>query len=580
MKQTFSWMKYIVCTLILLGSVVTTQAQENPKYVCDTDANRTIDLGIDVMGMVLTRDGGYWDQVNPADTSIVIAHDVDNIFVLTGKPVGEYAFKYIATNNVCLPQGSEVPLARIIILETAKDFSHVVYSCTGENLVLDLATIVPPGLAGTTFSNTSAGSLTGSVLTIGDYTGTLTVSYRMDYVGGKCNDDATITIEVIRDDANPSLTIESLTYCQETAPQSINLSNLSGMTAYDNARWILSASSTATDVTLVGNVATFGATPPAAGVYTFSYAWDGTATGCYPAGSADFIVTISAAGLTLPTNPTDAICKTDNPNRVYNLTLEGLGMSLPLSAGRWEQVSVPEGQYLEIDVADGLFELADVVATGNFVYKFIAAEVADICGLTGETTLTLTVGDVGGSSSYDGRVQLCALDLASKPGSFTLSDYIMGIPAGVTWTGPAGVTITGDQVLYSDLANLGNGTHKFVFTYNSAGCSGTGEGALYVTITNDLDLSENISLSFCRPDMPKEINMNQVIGADLEGTWAITVNDIDKPASLTDGIFSETAVVGDGAKVYELVFTPTPGASECTVPGTITVTIKVDDDKF
>lgn len=583
------WIKYLMSFLLLFGAMGWANAQENPKYVCDVNANTAIDLGLDVIGDVLTRDGGYWDLVDPGNSNAVLAHDVSNIFVLTGQASGTYHFIYTATNNVCLSQG-QTKTAVVTILETPKDFSHIVYTCTGETPILDLATIIPANLPSATFANASGGTLTGSTLNIGNYEGTITVNYSVEHgvPGDVCEGPATITIEVIRDNATPGLTANSVTYCKEKAPLSINLANVGGMTAYEDTGWSLSASSTATDASINGNILTFtGAEPPVAGVYTVTYSWNGTS--CYPAGSSDLTISIVNDGLTLPSAPADEICKSDNPNRVYNLTLEGLGLSLPASTGKWVKMadSEPDNQNIEIDITDGLFEVG-LARAGVYKYKYIVSGVSDVCGLAGETILTLTVGDVGGGSMEDGRLQLCAADLESKSGNLILSDFLLSVPVGATWTGPSGTTMTGDnldEVAYSELEALGVGTYKFTFSYNSVGCSGTGEGFLVVSITNSMSIADEITLNFCRPDMPDAISMFQVIGADLKGTgtWAKEVSSPDDTFTITaDGVFTETGAEAlPGPKTYVMKYTASSSApSNCDVPATITVTISIDDDSF
>lgn len=575
MKSNVTLVRCLVCFVFLLGAF-SANAQQNPKYVCDINAGAAIDLGMDVVGDVLTRDGGYWDQVVPGTTT-VIKHDVSNVLILAGLEPGEYEFIYTATNNVCLSPGG-TRTAKVVIQQTPKDFSHTVFACTGDTPTLDLSTIISAGYgAPVNFSLVSpvpGVTLTGNALAIGSYTGTIEVNYDVTYADGdgSCNGPATIFVNVIRDDAAPVLTVTNVTYCETEAPLSINLSALSGATT-TGGTW----SSSSSNVTVSGAAATFTGTQPAAGTYEFDYTWP--ASSCYGAGSAKLTVVVSGAGLTLPANPCDEICKTTNPSRIYDLTLEGLGLAVPSTTGRWVLVSQPVAQSIAIDVTDGLFEVA-LAKAGVFEYKYIVSNVADVCGLSGETTLTLTVGDVSGGTVSDGRMQLCALDLADKTGNFNLSSFIPGIPSGATWTGPAGVTIVGtnnDEVAYSELNDLGVGTYRFTFNYTSSGCgSSIGEGYLYVTITNNMDLSDAIELNFCRPDMSSALNLNTVIGAELEGTWEVSGGNATVS---TEGIFTEGGAAS-GPVSYTVVFTSTGNASACAVPGTITITINVNDDSF
>lgn len=617
MKQKMTWIKSIICFVLLLGSAAGANAQvtshtppydtsncDGVRYFCEDNANRAIDLGMDVVGIVLNLEGGDWYEVDKAGNSLGMT---SNLFLLTGKPVGEYYFKYVATNNVCLPTG-ESKIACVVIVEAPKDFSHEVFSCVGETPSLDLSKIVSPTLDVTGYAldgtYPTGVSITGSSISMDSYEGTIYVTYSvndptdLDGTGNDatCATSATITLEVKRGE-EPKFVAGSVTYCPETAPNKINLAQLAGITAYENAEWTIKSdpsSSTApfNNVSLNGSVATFGSTPPALGNYVFTYAWKGytpAEESCYPEDSQDFTVIITDQTITLPTDPFDNICKALNPNRIYNLTKEGLGLILPESAGKWIPTpadSLPTGATeaypagYAVDVVDGQFEVANA-KVGVYYYTFIASEVASYCGLSGNTTLKLTVGD-NSSSAFDGRVQLCMGDLETATGNLTLSEFVMGMPEGATWSAPTGATIVGtnlDEVAYADLNTLGVGTYEFGFTYNSAGCTENGAGSLYVTVTNNLAISDNIVLSFCRPDMPAEINLKQVIGADLTGVWTVAV-DITPATLSTDGIFKENATVGDGAKEYVLTFTP-DGSSTCiTADDVITVTIKVDDDKF
>ncbi len=591
MRQNFIWIRCVISFILLLGFTLRANAQQNPMYVCDLNTNRTINLGLDVVGKALTKDGGYWDQVDPADMTTLLAHDVDNIFVLAGLPAGKYAFVYTANNNACLTAGETVE-ATVVILETPKDFSHIVYSCVGEKPTLDLKDIVAPELPNLDFSNiefknSSAGSsLVGSVLNIEDYVGTVTVDYVVNYTQedgttplGICSGPAKIGIEVRRNGSSPQFTTDAVTYCKTIAPSKLNLSNLAGMTAYENATWSLADYSPSKTANLVGNSVYFdidrGNVIP--GTYIFTYSWDGTT--CYANGSADLTVTIADNGLALPTNPRGGVCKSNNPYAIYNMCLEGLGLALPPSAGKWIPLTKPTSQTVDIDVADGLFEVGEA-KPGIYKYKYKVNEIADICGLSGETTLMIEVGEIGSAGAYDGRVQLCGLDLENRPGTLKLSNYVSEVPLGATWEAPTGASIINDdEVSYADLNALGVGIHLFELSYTSIGCANDGSGSLYVTITNSLNVPEAVSLTYCRPDMPTEINLFQVIGADLDGTWAADASNVNTTFDITNGVFIEKANIGDGPKEYYLVFTPS-GSTQCNVPDKITVTIKINDGSF
>lgn len=571
MKQLKKTIRKITCLGVLIAQLAFAQAQMSStatKYVCDNGTNLMLDLGMDVLGKVLNVGGGYWDQVDADDN--VIKSKIDNVLVLAGLPIGEYNFIYTATTNECLPAGTKVK-ATVVILETAKGFSHVVYSCVGDNPTLDLSTIVSPGLPKPTFTSTNAGTLTETVLDMAAHEGAIEVHYNGGQVNG-CNDEAVIYINVLRDGSTPELTVENVSYCITSLPSAINLSNLSGISA-QNGVWTLTTATS--DITMIGNVATF-VPQIIPGDYVFTYAWD--ATSCYAAGTADLTITITSSGLVLPTDPSDDICKSDNPNKRYNLALEGLGISLPNSAGIWAETSKPSGAS-SIDVTQGMFDVASAIP-GVYAYKYTAHSMIDMCGLSGSSTLTLTVGDLTDDGGRDGRLQLCSFDIESRTGNLKLSNYIMDMPAGAVWTSTSGATIQNDdEVAFTELSGLGLGIHVFSYTYTSEGCAGEGGGTLYISTTSKLEIPETVMMSFCRPEMSSVIDLNQVIGADLAGTWSIDATSPDNTATLTGSKFSETVAVGDGSKEYVLVFTST-GDRSCGEPEKITVTIKVNDDQY
>lgn len=380
------------------------------------------------------------------------------------------------------------------------------------------------------------------------------------------------------------------TYCVATMPNNINLTNLAGASVSTGVWTLATKPTTAVDptVTTAGQVI-FSDTPPVMGIYTFSYTYKDCVT---PPADVVKTFTITITDDLVPNfdDKSGDICKSTDPTRVYNLLTEGFGINIPNNSGTWTVDKQPDGN-TGLDISNGLFAIANA-RTGlyEFTYK-ISSAATDLCGLNDVSKkLSLTVGDVGGASVSDGRVQLCIDNVESATGNFTLTDFVAGLDkvTGVTWTGPTGTTITSGALPYSELKTLGVGVHMFEFTYNSAGCddSDVGTGHLFVDITGELNMND-VNISYCRPDMPAALNLNQVIGVNVPGSWAF-VGTAPTTASLADLatgtpvtgnkiVFKETAGTS-GDKTYTIKFTPGSPANCGAVP--VTVTLKVSDNNY
>lgn len=595
-----NYIKNVMLTAILLLSVAfTANAQQNPKYLCDTNSNNTVDLSLDVMGNGFHPRGGQWyalpkgtyaqsgTTVTNTDAHIIAANKASNIFVATGKAPGKYDFVFVASNsNACIPVG-ERRLATVIILEAPKPVSHSLSLCAAEEKTLDLKTLISSTLpTPATFTNVdpaTAGTLTTNQLKINkDFEGKITLNYAVTHTGAPadfCN-KSTITIDVKRDGSKPVVQGGDITYCITEMPSTLNL-NTKLSTAVAGGTWaVAKEAGTGGTPTIAAEVATF-VTPKANDVYKFTYSWPEATGGCYVAGSVSFKVNVTDA-ISVPANPVVLdICKADNSNAVIDMLRDGVGMAIPLSTGTWKPLT-PDNNPKDIDVTDGMFEVADAVA-GTYNYKFDISNANNLCGLENKSIqLTINVTD---TAVQDARMEFC---VTAIPANINLADYVDNLPAGANWTtnltGFANVTttpsatgtITGAELTAADV-----GTHKFDYSYNSGTC-GTAKGSLYLTVTEKLDVKEAITLNYCRPDLPTGgINLTNAIGMDVPGTWAITANP-GSTGVLTGNKFTETITSG-ADKVYTVTFTPTnvttDGKDHCGAK-VITVTINVSDNKF
>ena len=537
--------------------------------VCDVSANSAIDLGKDVdygsgSGLDLNVSGGEWHLLNsgseftddasgsPTAEELLASYKgeadnrfdkkVGNVLNMVGLPAGTYTFVYTATNSACLTTGSMVGL-NVSIVETAKDISHVLYICPDDAFSFDLRSILSPTLKNIVFNTDLASqvnlpnSITGTagseviVIPYDDGTATTTPAWEgtfsLEYQNGDaCSDWATMYVTVRRDVDKFKFVNSAAMFCITHMPAAINLTNLAGAsvggtggTSPTAPKWIKNTTSTTgtTSLTLTddGDV-TFTSTL-VAGDYAFDYTYYDCDDNLI---AKTFILTLSDDLSGQFVSKDKNICKSDYANRVYNLMTEGFGINVPNNSGTWtvvEGVGTP-------DVTNGLFAVKHA-RIGTYKFKFKFSNSTQICMLQNkEATLTLKVGDVGDGAVSDGRVQLCSDLVDAGVGSLMLNDFVPGIGqvSNIEWKwGENGSVISSSSVAYSDLKALGVGVQMFTFTYTSPGCDGVGNvgnGKLYVDITSSVDMN-NVTLKYCRPDLPTVLNLNSAIGVDVPGSW-------------------------------------------------------------
>ncbi|WP_430817710.1 hypothetical protein [Carboxylicivirga sp. RSCT41] len=587
----------LLLTFMLIG-IVGVNAQTVPggtfeHTVCGTDKSDALDLK-NVVGAQLDAAGGTWEQFDSdediGDYNMGDGVPVSNVFSLSGRPAGKYYFVYFATTNACLQEGSKVKVV-VTIVEEAKDITHTISLCGDADKEVTLNDFIDPAIttpdfndltglpSGTNLSGTGA---TTKVTIPKDYKGIFTVNYKNNI--SPCDIGATLTVVVNNDVSTFELNNNSIVYCSESLPGTINLSQIAGASV-PGGTWSVKS---AAGATLSQGVLVSWATQPNDGNYTFEYKFDDDCDDSNELASKTFTITITnditSNGLT--NGGTDQICKSDNPALAYNLLVDGLGLNIPVNTGKWEVTNddAPAGHNL--DLTNGLFEVKDAPAGTYELTYTIGSAATHICATAGQSaTLTLTVGDVSNGVFNDGRIQLCVDDVENNSsGKLNLNDYIAGAD-GFTWRhmdSEQGTEVTDGEVAYSALASLGIGTHRYNFAYSSDGCDGqTGVGSLYVVITDELDMEANTTIQYCRPDMPGELNLNQLLGIAVAGNW--TYDSTDNAGStptptISSGItFKENPTV-TGDQAYVLTFTPT-NSGNCGAK-TVKLTIEVKENEF
>lgn len=606
--------KLMLTAILLLSVAFTANAQQNPKYLCETNSNTALDLALDVVGNGFHAGGGQWYALppgtysqNPTDatvtgvvagTHLVEANKVGEIFVATGKNVGRYDFVFVSIDGEsCIPIGNQ-KLATVIILEAPKPVSHSLSLCSGVAHTLDLATLISSTLpTPVTYTGAPAGFLTGSNLTIdATFEGQIDMNYSVTHTGAPasfCN-ASTITINVVRSGEAPKLVgANNINSCSDAINGTTLNLNTKLTATVPGGTWSVSpttpATSTPKRVQLSGtgnHIATFDGVANTE-VYTFTYTLPTPLPACYAgATNPQFTVTIKDDLAPDYVDNTLNVCKADNPNGVIDMLRDGLGLNIPLSTGTWN-LDPAHTNPSDVTVTDGLFEVANA-SPGTYKYIYTTSNTG-ICGVINKSvTLTIEVTD---TATKDERIVFCKIDLDTA-GTKTLSDYVPGLPAtGVTWTttatGFAGTTagtppvttITTGTITNAELHAKGAGTHKFDYSYDSGTC-GIAEGSLYVSVTDALDM-QNVTVKYCRPDLPADgVNLTNVLGIDVPGSWSFE-NLADNPSSggnITGNIFKETITPAPtGDVTYKATFSP--NSTNCGATK-VTVSIIVTNNNF
>lgn len=587
MKMESFTKSFILMMLLLLGIGV--NAQENPKRVCETKANQVIDLDVDVMGKGFSSQSGKWDYVKDNVTDVAsytdpatqtIEKNVSRMFVLTGKKSGTYKFIFTASaGNPCLAAGEKV-MATVIIEEVSRDKSTALSLCPGQTGSIDLKTIISSRFPNPVFSNASAQTLSGSELSVDDkFEGDITVKYKSTNSDKICNEEATITIQVTREGKAPELkdgnSSKSIYYCVEQVPADLNLNEFLTTVGNPTGTWTVVNTGTGVVSVDAAGRASFS-NPTKDDVYKFSYKFEDAAGGCYSGSTLkDAVVITIKDDLTTDFKDKETeICKQKTPHRVIDMLRDGLGVNIPLSSGTWKRIE----EQRKMAIADGMFHVAQA-PVGKYRYVFNVSNVdGNVCGLAGKSaTLTLSILDP--SIYEDARIKFCEQNINEATATnINLTDYVNNLPDDAKWVTPTGGISTTEAgvVTYADLKNAGIGTYQFNYTYAGGSC-GDGEGSLYLTITDDLDVDENQDVVYCRPDMLNAIKLNALTGISVPGTWSITSGSGDlQNASAANATFAEPKGITEDA-TYTLKFTPTTtncGAKE------ITLTIYVNKDTY
>ena len=127
-------------------------------------------------------------------------------------------------------------------------------------------------------------------------------------------------------------------------------------------------------------------------------------------------------------------------------------------------------------------------------------------------------------------------------------------------------------------------THRYKYAQSGSSACDQSTGVFYLTIAEKAIVSNDIIEKFCRATLPKSVNLDYLLGANMPGSWAVKTNDFETAVPIASYItggkvldiakYSEaTYSKGDGTIVFE--FTPGPGAC---ITGAHTVTIKLTND--
>lgn len=508
----------------------------------------------DVVGLGLSAGGGQWNEVNPADDSIIQA-GVSNIFVGIDRLPGTYKFIFIPSNNPCL-ENDDRAVATIEVLETPNAINHFAELCAGETVTLDLSNLVSATLKANhtiTYYDGSGSLLASSSVSLTNE-GEFSYLYKIDNAG-LCTDNAKIVVNVIGSGVPGSITFnDRLAFCASTVPASLNLNQELGLTG-KGGDWTAASGAPAVNGGIVNLLGI------SVGNYEYTYKWN-DCSGVEM--SKLFTLSITDE---LSANFVDAsrdICKTIYGNGTVDL-MQVLGISLPSQAGVWSEVS----SVSPVDVADGVFEVADSRA-GKYVYKYSVGNAVDLCGIQSQSaTVTLNVYD--GGQVLDGLITLCKASLTAGD-LIDLGEYMVSLPNGGTWYAPDGSTVSGTTI---DVGSLALGINSYRYEFDAGPC-GNGDARLYVVVTDDLSPSfKDKAISYCLTDDGADhIDLDQVLGiAGLEGSWSNDDSAINFNASTN--VFDGRA---EGKGTYTFTFTASESACGVNAGDKVTITVKITDD--
>ncbi len=595
MKKYF--FNLVLCSFALLLSVGSVSAQQqvapnsDSTVILCSDEVGVYDLGALVYGASLKGSDGTWDLVSNDIASTDLAAYVsgtsaffvqrldDEKYNFAGLAPGLYSFVYTSKTSACLPMNEKV-IARVLIVQNAKNESKKLFVCDSETLTLNLRSILDltlqdsaillldaahtsgllntNGLALTATPGSEQVVITGADLFAVDNT-MATFSFKYYNRQAPCRDTATVTVTIDPDKTNVDFASDSLALC---ITEMDSVYQISYYTKVEVAGGVWTGPGAPVTVVddAIGEVKfnTF-----ATGDYVFTYTYP-DCEGVSQSKTFTINVTdeLTSTGFV---SGTDSLCKSEEPDRIYDLMLDGFGADIYAGSGTWTQE--PTDPVIVAIDADGKVSAYEFeVGEYHFTYRVSNALENSYCGIRDSIRmLTLRVGDLSGNQLSAADHQLCldatyaATDSLSLPGLVTGIDLVNV----VRWIGPSGITISSTgNVSKADLATLPAGEWKFTLEYSSEGCNidELGELSLYVDNTWEIDQSDTVRL-FCRTviDTMRGFNMREMTGvegtykligiADSNGTPITTARDGAGAPVAINGSFGDS-YIREAASIY------------------------------
>ncbi|MDR1056900.1 MAG: hypothetical protein LBL90_14070 [Prevotellaceae bacterium] len=218
------------------------------------------------------------------------------------------------------------------------------------------------------------------------------------------------------------------------------------------------------------------------------------------------------------------------------------------------------------------FDKRELSANVPYFFKFALDASAGVCSAGASDTLTIIGFD--GTSAGDGRLQVCLKDatynlseILGLKTSVAVWDYVPAVPVNGTplLSGSPQNTITVKEsapnaTLYS--------TYKYAYNQSGPGACGSSTGVFYLTVTENMVASTDITEAFCITSLPASVNMFYVMGIQVPGAFTVTTGAAAPYFNTTTGILDIVSLSNLGVADYDFEFAPTAG-------GCITNTIKI-----
>lgn len=251
-----------------------------------------------------------------------------------------------------------------------------------------------------------------------------------------------------------------------------------------------------------------------------------------------------------------------------------LGLGLSAGGGVWNEVDpLDNTTILEADISNVFMALNRMPGE----YHFVFTSKNNPCLPDGDKALAKVI-IVDNPVSSGHKLLLCA----SEAHTITLSDYLSPVLASTTgltfaFSDPAGSPITGGSyVVPTDF----EGNLNFSYTITGADYICNKSANLTIIVERGVDTSTlptSNTLSVCQTAIPGKVDLNQILGVNMPGTWAVdpSTSGATAPAPAGNTVTLKGIIVSSLPATLTYKLTP---SGSCYSSYTPTVSVVITDD--